>query len=572
MPGFVVMVGQEVQEPHPSVPYRSLRSLAVDRFSGDGYVVERFANTKFLRDKVFAEDEDVLVALDGVVLNFEDLRRSSGCADRFHCVKKMYEEQGDRFFGAFRGEFGGLLYDKRKKKWLLFTNQVGSKSLFFYHDADLFVCASELKVVTQRLRKFGRPCSLDTAGAYFLLTYGYMLEDYTLLKEVKKLKAGHYLEVGEGGVRVGCYHRLENEPCGSHPKEKILDTLEELFREAVRLEYEKDVEYGYRHLAALSGGLDTRMAVVTAHELGYTDITNLTFAQSGALDERIAQRIAADLCNEFLFYALDNGMFLPRALEGAIMANDGLVIWAGAAHELTALSKVDFGQYGMLHTGQIGDAVLGSFLSEPNQRKPLPLRRGAYSKRLMGRIADVVERLAGAYNSEEIFLFYNRAFNGALNGNWMTYQFTESGSPFLDPDFLAYALRIPPAMRYEEAIYEEWILAKHPRAARYIWANTQAYLSDGKIVRFIRNYAWRALARLLPRLFPRSMNPFDEWYKTNDTLRRFFTDYYDRNAWLLESEPQLSRDCKQLYDEGRVLEKCQVMTLLEGIKLHWHGG
>jgi len=30
-------------------------------------------------------------------------------------------------------------------------------------------------------------------GAYFLLTYGHMLEDYTIIKEIKKL-AGKYIK------------------------------------------------------------------------------------------------------------------------------------------------------------------------------------------------------------------------------------------------------------------------------------------------------------------------------------------------------------------------------------------
>ena len=568
MPGILAIVGAEPGASSPDVAHQSIRPMTIRSLAGEGYFVQQFVNPKFPEDKLLYEDPDVLLALDGVILNLEDLRRTHRCGTKAETIKKMYQEGDDRFFKSFRGEFSGLLYDKARRKWLFFTNHTGSKSLFFYHDAGLFLCASELKVVTQLLKKWRRRRSLDTVGAYLLLTYGYMLEDYTLVEEVKKLKAGHYLEVGAAGVQVRCYHRFENDPPWSYSKGAIIDTLEGLFREAVRLEYQKDAEYGYRHVATLSGGLDSRMAVMVAKELGYDDILNVTFAQSCCVDATIAQQIAADLHNEFLFYALDNGTYLLGTMPAAVTANDGLVLWTGSAHGLAMMRKLDFSDYGLMHTGQLGDAVLGTYLSAPQREKPR-VGQGAYSERLLGRIENTLTELTGAYDSEELFLLYNRGFNGMANGNWTFYQFTECASPFLNVDFLDYALKIPPNLKWHEGIYQDWLLQRHPRVAQYVWEKAMAPLSAGKIERYLRRQWQRLLYHVSPRRFPYSMNPFREWYEKNRNLRDFFDGYFDRNVEVLDNYPELREDCRRLYQEGTLLEKSQVMTLCEAAKLHF---
>lgn len=39
----------------------------------------------------------------------------------------------------------------------------------------------------------------------------------------------------------------------------LIDMLDEKFRAVVKLEFDKDIEYGYKYLVDLSGGLDSRM-------------------------------------------------------------------------------------------------------------------------------------------------------------------------------------------------------------------------------------------------------------------------------------------------------------------------
>ena len=167
-----------------------------------------------------------------------------------------------------------------------------------------------------------------------LLTYGYMLEDNTLIKEIRKLPAGHYVVIDKSGFRMKTYFEIDNEPDYTLKEDEIIEELDSLFRKAVRLEFDKDKEYGYRDLASLSGGLDSRMTVWVAHEEGYDDILIYTFSQSDYLDEKIAKKIAADLSYEFLFKSLDNGvcLMIDDMVRRQVEINFGNCLYSGNAH------------------------------------------------------------------------------------------------------------------------------------------------------------------------------------------------------------------------------------------------
>jgi asparagine synthase (glutamine-hydrolysing) len=345
-----------------------------------------------------------------------------------------------------------------------------------------------------------------------------------------------------------------------------IERTEELFRQAVSAEYDKDRECGYRHLAHLSGGLDSRMNVFVARELGYDGILNMTFSQCDYLDEKVAKRIAADLGNEFLFYALDNGNFLRHTLSDAVMANGGLVLYSGAAHELTMYRSINWEPFGVVHSGQIGDAVLGSFLRTGGPAT-LSVDCAIDARLLLDRIAPTIKRIQAHYESVEAFKIMSRALNGAPNGNWMGNQYSEVLSPFLHLEFLEYCWGLPRDRLVHEKHYLAWIEAKHPRAGRY--ARTPSGLRPGanRFLLFLLWFIDGSRRRLWGAQSKWSMHPFDYWYRTNPALRDYVAGYCGSHLSMLAGHPQLHADCGRLFQEGNLIEKTQVMTLLEAMKL-----
>jgi len=575
MLGFLAVCGEAIEAGSVRPRVHTIGPTVSDRIDLEGVSLSRTTNPKFLDDKVLADDDEVAVALDGVAFNFEALRQAEDAPDNFQTLKRLYEQHGDTFFTHLRGEWAGALYDRARRRWVAFTNHTASKPLFYYARDGLFACSTQFDVLALVLRDLGRGLTLDEFGAYCLLTYGYMIEDATLVSDIRKLKAGQYLTYEGGEVRVEDWLRLCNEPYLTESKEDIFERLDDLFRQAVAMQYEKDRACGHEHLATLSGGLDSRMNVMVADELGYRPQVVVTFSQTGYWDERIANRIARDLGLEYIFYALDGGHYLGRTIHDATRAAGGLVLYSGSAHMLSALRRLDMGRVGMLHTGMLGDAVLGSYLPSVAVTKADPTS-GAYSSFLVDRVASDVQHAIDRYASEEEFLMHNRGFNSMHNGHWVANLMTEATSPFLDIEFLSYSLRIPRAMRYKEQIYIDWIMAKHPAADRYAWEKTRgARPSDGPAMQFIKRHVWAAAVLGRGRWDLVSMNPFKSWEKTNAALMAFIEAYWRDNAEVLDDYSQLRRDCERLFrakgswKRGSILGKTQVMTLVEAVRMIW---
>ena len=141
---------------------------------------------KFVDDKVFRESEDYTILLDGVVLNKKQLMSAAKESDWFSYLTARYEEKGDAFFDELRGSFVGLLVDKRKNRSILFTDHIGSKFMYYTLQGSSLACSTMVANLYDIRHANQLKCTLSEQGAIMLLTYGFMLENYTLCEEVKK--------------------------------------------------------------------------------------------------------------------------------------------------------------------------------------------------------------------------------------------------------------------------------------------------------------------------------------------------------------------------------------------------
>ncbi|MHA1983349.1 MAG: asparagine synthase-related protein, partial [Candidatus Hodarchaeales archaeon] len=356
---------------------------------------------------------------------------------------------------------------------------------------------------------------------------------------------------------------------------EFIEQLDKLFRQAVKRAFLKDKEYGLDHVVALSGGLDSRMLTWVAHDLGYTDILNFTFSQSNYLDEKIAKRIATDLNHEWIFKALDGGNYL-KYIEEMIVINFALSSTSGLSLGKELIDSIDHDKFGIYHTGDLGDVILGTFYPN-NYISPYVKGTGGYSMKLLHRIKDVNHIMK--YENEEIFKFYTRGFNANLVSLIAYQQKNEAYSPFCDIDFFEYAIKIPVELRFKHQIYFKWILSKYPEAANYKWEKINAKITDktinikGKRIP-LKQFPSRVFKFLLHKIVPKRkktatpnhMNPHDYWYSNNNSLKEFINRSFSNNIQFLTEYPELHNDCIELFKDGSVGEKLQVLDLLVGYK------
>lgn len=542
---------------------------------GKDYCAYRNTLNKFVNDKVFIDNEQYLIICDGVILNLTNLLNKYGVENLYELLMFLYNSFGDSFFKVLKGSFSGILYDKNNDKIISFTNHIGDKSLFYYYQNGLFIVSNDLDRIIDFLKTNKINVNLDLVGSYYLLTYGFMIEDQTLIDSIKKLSPGKYILILNNIFYIKEYHRFNNYKYPEINRLSEQDLIEEIdnrFRAAVKLQFNKDLEYRYSHIANLSGGLDSRMINWVARELNYKDILNTTYSQSNYKDEIIAKQISSDLGNEFIFKSLDDASFIYD-LENVVEMNWGLAFYTGITGGKKLYEILDFSRFGLDHTGQLGDVVIGTFSTSRTHNQPKK-PTGFYSSKLINRLE---HNYINKYETEELFKLYSRGFNGALSSHMIRQHFSEVASPFLDIDLLEFCLSIDPGRRINHNLYKKWIITKYPKASQYEWEKINGKITENESKIYIKNifrhYMRKYLNRFLYSLSitktpydSKNMNPFDYWYYTNINMKTFMDSYFKSNINLLNINTELRNDATYLYNYGNTVEKTQVLTLLAFVK------
>jgi asparagine synthase (glutamine-hydrolysing) len=212
---------------------------------------------------VFNEDRSVVVALNGEIYNYRELRdelRRRG--HRFasegdtEVIAHLYEERGEDCVEALRGMFAFALWDRRRRRLLLARDRVGKKPLFYSQRNGSLVFASEARAVLED-PDVSREVSHDALDCY--LQFQYVPAPLSAFAALRKLPAGHRLSWESGRMAIERYWRLSFADGPRASEDELRHLIRERLLEATRLRLRSDVPLG----AFLSGGVDSS-AVVAA--------------------------------------------------------------------------------------------------------------------------------------------------------------------------------------------------------------------------------------------------------------------------------------------------------------------
>lgn len=567
MHGFIL--SYSAKTPLPELKYRwklpfafqtplTLRSIRSEHLQ-----LEQYTSEKFLAEKLWIDKEDFLLVTDGIITNLSSLMKEYKAVDTPDLIRKM-RAASHTFFEHFHGSFVGLLFDKKSGQLVAFNNHAGTKKLFYYWVNEVLICSTDLYTLSQAMASLGKTRHWDEEASWLLLTSGFMHDDYTLIREVKQITAGCYLQLIYDTVAVNDYFNLKDIAPNQDSKEVILEQLDRLFDEALKEEYELDRRYGLLGVSTLSGGLDSRMVALRSLELGYDRQDWFNFSEPGYADEIIARDIAKAYKKELRFIPLSARGLMN--IDQVVAVNDGLTLYSGSGHAFEALGQLDMSRTGFVHTGMIGDAVMGSFLSG-KEVGAAKISDGLYSTSLLQRARPILEASLKRYRDEEMYKFYNRAFLGANNG----FQYFElagaCSSPFLHPPFLRYAQSIPRHYLFQQRLYIDWLKKHHPRYADFIWEGMGGKPTNNNFLR--QWYRWRkAIIKRLPvhSMWRKGMNPEQEWYDRNPEVKASLDHYYEEKIATFAGGLLLRDELIQLYHKGNITEKTQVLTVLAA----WH--
>ncbi len=468
-----------------------------------------------------------------------------------------------------KGDFSGLVLKANTAS--LFTNKTNSKPIFYYLSDTHLICASNVMAVAQILKEKAIPFDLDREAAYSLLSFGYILGDRTLINGVTRMPPATILRLQGSTINKQQYHQFHTTANTTLTESDFIEQLDQLFTKAINNEFGRDKDLSLKHMTTISGGMDSRMVLAYAHRLGYTDQTTITFSQSNHAEHIIAQKVSEFYKAQFKFYPLDGGDYL-RNIDQPIAYNGGSCVYSGACHTLAMLKELDFESYGILHTGQLGDAVLGTYLSGPKQQ-PAAMGRSLSPHQLSDKILPYIQQQFDAFENHELFKLYNKGFNEIFNGYRMIEQFTPFASAFMDEDFIQLSLTIPPDLKYDRKLYYKWMNAKVPAATQIKLASTNVkpkmkYLEKPyKWVPQFNAYLNLAKYALIPGHVV-SMNPFKKWFTENKDLANYIYQYGQDHLQYLAHDQELSKDCQKLLGQG-FSDQFKAISLLSAVKQIW---
>ncbi len=524
---------------------------------------------KFIYDQIFDCSNSKMEILDGVILNLAELK-SKYCVKDIKNIIATMETTNETFFSEFRGPFCGLQFNRNTNKLVAYSNQTGDAPLFYYFKDGGLIVSNDFNLIVNTLKAYDAKYNLDETAALYIMSFGYMIDDSTFVKEIKRLEPGKFLLLDKEGFSIKSYFSLSFKAIDTTLDDAI-EKVDSAFRLAVKRCFDKDIEYGcHNHLVDASGGLDSRMVNWVACDMGYKKLFNISYSQSNTNEQKFASAVATELGNTFIHEQLDDASFVYD-LDEIVGMEYGLAPYFAITGGKRLLSSLNMDCFGLEHTGQGGDAILGTFTLKDF---PVKTRYKRYSDLLDVEVPDAV---ALRYQNLEEFLVNTRTVLGMFATHLIRRHYVYAVSPFLDVEFLSLCMSIPLELKRKHKLYWAWIDKKYPEVGK-IKSTTER--PKGKIEDFSLR-AVRKLSRETTKVLftiglskskeqMKGMNPFQYWFDTNPKISEFINSYYNANKHLLcTCSETMQGEVEKMMESSNVQDKLLVLTVLATIRRYF---
>jgi asparagine synthase (glutamine-hydrolysing) len=259
------------------------------------------------------------ITYNGEIYNFLELRQAlegQGVVFRSktdtEVILALYERHGVDCLRYLRGMFALAIWDWRNHTLFLARDRLGKKPLYYYHDPEKFLFASEPKGILQDPEV---PVAADLEAIHHYLSFGYVPSPYSAFRGFRKLPPAHYVLVRDGKLHLERYWRLSYRPKLHTAEAALCEELLAHLREVVRLRMISDVPLG----AFLSGGIDSSAVVALMSERSSRAVKTFSIGfEEEAYNELSYARLVADR------YGTDHHEFIVKPDAVAILPD---LVW-----------------------------------------------------------------------------------------------------------------------------------------------------------------------------------------------------------------------------------------------------
>ncbi|HXH48193.1 MAG TPA: asparagine synthase (glutamine-hydrolyzing) [Terriglobia bacterium] len=313
---------------------------------------------------IVAEDGDTVIAFNGEIYNFAELRTElEGLGHRFktrtdtETVLEAFREWDTDCFSRLRGMFAVALWTESNKRLVLSRDRLGIKPLYIYRLNGDVLFGSELKSIFVHPEVERR---LSLAGLNCFLSLNYVPCPWTLVEGIEKLPPGHFLEWRDGQISTQCYWRLSFKEQPHWTLENAKEQLDFLLQESMREHMISDVPLGIW----LSGGIDssTILHYAAAATSARLKTFSITFRGRSFDETNYVRQVSAHYGTDHHEFDLNPETDLTGAIEDFAYFSDEPSADSGAL-PVWFLSKMSRQHVTVALSGEGGDELLGGYLT-----------------------------------------------------------------------------------------------------------------------------------------------------------------------------------------------------------------
>lgn len=254
---------------------------------------------------IWNENRTLCIIYNGELYNYLDLRpglEAAGHIFQTHSdtevILHAYEEWGTACLQKLNGMFAFAIWNTLTQTLFVARDRLGEKPLYYYHDPERLIFASEIKAITADPTI---PRQISWPGLANYLTFGHALAPQTIYQNIFKLLPGHYFLFQNNQLTLSAYWDVGQEPFlppgRTYTPAEYATQIRTLLQDSVQRRMIADVPVG----AFLSGGVDSSaiVACMCQHTNQKVKTFSLGFAVGGEYNEladarQVAQFLGTD--------------------------------------------------------------------------------------------------------------------------------------------------------------------------------------------------------------------------------------------------------------------------------------
>ncbi|MBV9761337.1 MAG: asparagine synthase (glutamine-hydrolyzing) [Acidobacteriaceae bacterium] len=305
------------------------------------------------------------IVYNGEIFNHLEVRpqlEQAGHRYRTHCdtetILHAYEEFGPASIDLFRGMFAYAIWDREKRRLFCVRDRLGIKPFYYFWNGRVFIFGSEVKAL---LAHPAVSAELEDQVLPEYLAFGYVGEERTLFRGIRKLMPGHFatldLSHPEPSLEIRQYWDSPPAvPSNASETELIRETRRRL-EETVRMRLMSDVPLGL----FLSGGVDSSAIAALTRRLtdGPVKTFSVGYAEEQFSELSYAAQVASAIGTDHHEIRVGIDDFFDE-LPKLIYHEDEPIAWPSSV-SLFFVSRLASAQVKVVLTGEGSDEIFGGY-------------------------------------------------------------------------------------------------------------------------------------------------------------------------------------------------------------------